>query len=80
MNEYFELHKALSEAEVEYQQKFDAMASFEKKQLMPNSITDIEQALEEWDRLSAEERAAYEKREAARKAYEDCLRRQAKHS
>lgn len=73
MNEYLKLHKALSEAEVEYQQKFDAVKNFELGLL--SSGIDVPQTLKEWDRLKGEERVAYDKREAARKAYEECLKR-----
>ena len=63
------LHKALSEAEVEYQKKFEL-------RLLSNSIN-VPQTLEEWDNLKKEERVAYDKCEAARKAYGECLRRTA---
>ena len=53
MNECLELHKALSQAEVEYQRKFDAVKNFELGKLMPNSITNIEQTLELWEKLRA---------------------------
>lgn len=77
MNECLELHKALSEAEVEYQRKADAVKEIESLHFPPN-ITNIEQLLEEWDRLKAEESVAYEKREAIGKAYKECLKRQTK--
>jgi len=78
MKEHSDLHRALSRAEVEYQQKFDAVAKFERGLLMPNSITDPEKTLANWDRLKAEEQAAYDKRETARKAYGEFLKGQAK--
>ena len=74
MNECLKLHKALSQAEVEYQQKFDAVKNFELGLLMANSAADVRQTLKEWERLKAEEQAAYNKREVARKAYGECLK------
>lgn len=75
MDEYLKLHKALSEAEVEYQKKFDAVKTFEDGLLMPNQITNIIQTLETWEKLKAEEHSAFIKREAARKDYGEFLRR-----
>ena len=74
MNDYLELHKAMSQAEVEYQQKFDAVKKFEEGLLL-SGITNVEKTLEEWDKLKAEEKAAYNKQEAAREAYRECLKR-----
>ena len=74
MNECLELHKALSEAEVEYQHKFDAVKNFELKLL--SSIVVVPQTLDEWDKLKEEERIAYDKKEAARKTYRECMQRQ----
>ena len=73
VNERLELHKALSEAEVEYQKKFDAVKNFEDG--LRSSLVNVPQTLNEWDRLKEEERIAYEKREAAREAYKEFLRR-----
>ena len=75
MEEYLKLHKALSEAEVEYQKKFDAVKTFEGGLLMPNQITNIIQTLEEWEKFKAEEHIAFVKLEAARKDYGEVLRR-----
>jgi hypothetical protein len=74
MNRYLELSKALSEAWVEYQGKFDALKKFDEGLLMPNVITDVEKTLAERDRLEIEERNAYEKRKEAEKAYKEYLR------
>ena len=74
MNECLKLHKALSEAEVEYQQKFDSVKKFELG-LLSNIIV-LPKTLDEWDKLKEEERIAYDKREAARKAYREYLQRQ----
>ncbi len=74
MNEYLKLHKALSEAEVEYQQKFDALKNFDHG-LLSKPITDVMQALEQRGKLEAEERVAYQKRKAAEQAYIECLKR-----
>jgi hypothetical protein len=68
-NERLKLHKALSEAEVEYQKKFDAVKNFEDRLL--SSVVNVPQTLEEWDKLKEEEQAAYDKREAAREAYKE---------
>ena len=64
--------RALSEAEVEYQKKLDAVKNFELG-LLHRSIN-VLQTLKEWDNLRKEERVAYNKREAARKAYKEYLR------
>jgi hypothetical protein len=69
------LHKALSEAEVECQKKFDAVKSFELGLL--SSSTNMPKTLDEGDSLKKEERVAYDNREAARKALEDWLRQTA---
>ena len=74
MNDCLELHKTLSQAEVEYQRKFDQVKNFELSKLMPNSITNIEQELEAWEKLKTEEQIAYDKREIARKVYRECLK------
>ena len=76
MDEYLKLHKALSEAEVEYQKKFDAVKKFELG-LLSGSINNVQQILKEWDNLQKEERVAYDELEAARKAYKECLGRTA---
>ena len=73
VNECLELHKALSEAEVAYQHKFDAVKNFELGLI--SRTVNVPQDLQEWDRLQEEERVAYDKREAARKAYKKCLKR-----
>ena len=73
MNECLELHKAMSQAEVEYQQKFDAVKRFEEG-LLSTGITEVEKTLKEWDELKAEEKAAYDKQKAAREAYRACLK------
>ena len=72
MDEYLKLHKALSEAEVECQKRFDKVKKFELG-LLSSSIN-TPQTLEEGDSLKKEERVAYDNREAARKALEDWLR------
>jgi hypothetical protein len=71
-NKHLKLHKALSEAEVEYQKKFDVVKNFEKELL--SSVVNIPQTLEDWNTLKKEEKAAYDKREAAREAYKEFLR------
>jgi len=73
VNECLELHKALSEAEVEYQQKFDVVKNFELGLI--SRTVNVPQDLQEWDRLKEEERVAHDKLETARKAYEKCLKR-----
>jgi len=75
LSEPLKLHKALSEAEVEYQKRFDALKDFEHLRFPPN-ITTIEQILKEWDKLREEEKAAYQKREVARTAYREYLKKQ----
>ena len=72
VDEYLKLHKALSEAEVEYQKKFDPVKNFELGLL--SSPINMPQTLEEGDSLKKKERVAYDNREAARKALEDWLR------
>ena len=72
MDDYLKLRKALSESEVEYKKKFDAVKNFELG-LLSSSIN-IPQTLEEGDSLKKKERVAYDNREAARKALEDWLR------
>ena len=72
-NERLKLHKALSEAEVEYQKKFDVLKDFELGLL--SSQINVPQTLEEWEKLMEEEKAAYNKREAAREVYKEFLRR-----
>ena len=72
MDEYLKLRKALSEAEVEYQKRLDAVKNFELG-LLSSSIN-MPQTLEEEDSLKKKERVAYDNREAARKALEDWLR------
>jgi hypothetical protein len=76
VNEHLRLHRDLSEAEVEYQQRFDAVREFELG-LFDSGIS-IPETLREWDRLRGEERVAYDKREAARKAYVEYLERAGK--
>jgi hypothetical protein len=71
-NERLKLHKALSEAEVEYQKKFDVVKNFELGLL--SSVVNVPQTLEEWDKLKEEEQAAYDKREAVGEAYKKFLR------
>jgi hypothetical protein len=78
VDEYLKLHQALSEAEVEYQKKFDAVKNFELG-LLSRSINDVLQTLNEWDNLQKEERDAYDKRQAARKAYKGYLMGPHKH-
>ncbi len=73
MDEHLKLHKNLSQAEVEYQQKLDAVKDFEHGVLPGFPGSSVEQMLETWDRLMAEEKAAYDKREVARKAFRDYL-------
>ena len=46
MDEYLKLHQALSEAEVEYQKKFDAVKNFELG-LLSKSINNVLQTLNE---------------------------------
>jgi hypothetical protein len=75
MNEYLKLHKALSEAQVEYQQKFDALKRFDDELWMSGTNAKPEKSLKERDRLEAEERVAYQKRKAAEQAYIECLKR-----
>ena len=68
LDEYLKQHQALSEAEVEYQKKFDAVKDFELR-LFSKPINNILQTLNKWDNLLKEERDAYGKLESARKAY-----------
>lgn len=75
MNEYLKLHKALSEAQVEYQQKFDALKRFDDELWMSGTNAKPEKSLKERDSLEAEERVAYQKRKAAEQAYIECPKR-----
>ena len=74
MNQCSELHKAMSEAEVAYQNKFDELKKFESLNFPPSIKGSLEEILNEWERLREEERAAYENREEARNAYRACLK------
>ena len=78
MDEYLKQHRALSEAEVEYQKKFDAVKNFELR-LLSKPINNILETLNKWDNLLKEERDAYDKLESARKAYKECLTGPDKH-
>jgi predicted DsbA family dithiol-disulfide isomerase len=75
VDECVELHRALSKAEVEFQQKLDALKDFELSLLMPNVIIDFSKTLDTCETLKAEERAAHERLNEARVAYEQCPRR-----
>ena len=72
VNECLKQHQALSEAEVEYQRKFDAVKDFELL-LLSKPISNVLRTLNEWDNLLKEERDAYRKLESARRAYKECL-------
>ena len=72
MDECLELHKVWAQADVEYQQKFDALKKFDDEVWKSGQISNPEEMPKEWDRLEEEQRVAYEKREAARKAYKEC--------
>ena len=74
MNECLELHKAMSEAVVEYQKKFDEVKAFELS-LFEKPIPNILELIDKWDKLKAEEEAARIKRDAAEKEYIECMRR-----
>lgn len=78
MNECLELHKAMSEAEVEYQKKYDALKEFESLNFPPSVRGSLEAILEMWDELKKEEQVAYKNKEAAISAYMDCLKSQIK--
>lgn len=71
MDECLKLHKAMSEAEVEHQQKFDALKAFDDELLVSGTITNPEERIKERDRLEAEEQVALEKMNAVRKAYDE---------
>lgn len=71
MNECLKLHKVMSEAEVEYNQKFNELKRFDDELLLSGIITDPEKLTQERDKLEAEVKAAFKKQEAARKVYSE---------
>ncbi len=73
MDECLRLHKALSEAQVEYQQAFDERGRFLE------GLNVISRPLEtqaEGDRLELAVRNAFDKREAAQRAYDEYRQQQ----